>query len=616
MCAVLAWLIGLAAVAIFSDIGLGGGGRDDRSASGGRGERIGRGLVGLRRSDGSEFLSWRGLVGLRRSDGSVFLSWRWLSDDPPRTGFLLLRRPAGAPEQDWRQITPSPILDSTNYLDETAKPGVDYEYAIRTVLWEVEGPIEGTVEVHAKPQPYICVPLDGDYQAMQVVPADLDGDGEYELVIKQPLFNSDPYQHPGYWKPSPGTYKLEAYKLDGTLLWRYDMGEAIEMGIWYAPYTAYDLDGDGKAEVFTKAGNGKREATGHVISGDEWLVVLDGETGEVRQRLPWPSREGFEDYNRYCRNFLYIAYLDGREPHLIAQRGTYGIIKIAAYNGALEQVWYWEASGEYEPYRGQGAHTAVAADIDQDGRDEVVFGAAALDDDGTGLWCLGEGHPDALHVAHILPEREGLQVFYGIEPPHQQGAVCLVDAATGELIWSYEGPTKHVHGHGMAADVVSEEPGMELYTGEADGSRKFFYTADGRPIQQDVRAWSLSLFGVYWDREPTKFIVDAGRGLMLQYPDREVLNFRSDHEQARVIAVLDLIGDWREEVIVSVPGELRIYSTTVPASQKRVTLMQDRMYRTGAARWGMGYPCQPQESGLILETGRKKTGAAFWDGIL
>ncbi len=599
MALLLIVFMAVAFLALFGELGFGGGPSGEGSSDGGRGEKLGRGLIAL-----------------RRRDGSVYLGWRWLADDPPSTGFVLLRRPAGAGENDWQQITAAPILDSTNYLDETAKPSVEYEYALRTMLGEVEGPIEGQVSVGGESQEYLAVPLDGEYQAMQVVAGDLDGDGEYELVIKQPLFNSDPYQHPGYWKPSPGTYKLEAYKLDGTLMWRYDMGEAIEMGIWYAPYTVFDLDGDGKAEVYVKAGDGKREESGHVVSGDEWVAVLDGETGQERARVPWPSREGFQDYNRYCRNFLYVAYLDGAEPHLIVERGTYGIIKIAAYDGALEQAWYWEASGEYEAYRGQGAHTAVAADVDGDGRDEIVFGAAALDDNGTGLWCLGEGHPDTLHVAHILPDREGLQIFYGIEPPHERGAVCLVDAATGEVIWQYEGPTKHVHGHGMAADVVADEPGMELYTGEADGSRKFFYTADGRPIEHDVSSWSLSLFGVYWDRERTKLIVDRGRGIMFAYPEQQVLNFREEHEQAQVIAVMDLLGDWREEVIVSVPGELRIYSTTVPASEKRVTLMQDRMYRTGAARWGMGYACQPQESGLMLEAGRKKTGADFWEGIL
>jgi rhamnogalacturonan endolyase len=571
------------------------------SGGAGRGEKLGRGLVAV-----------------RRPDGHVYLGWRFLADDAPKMGFFVFRRPHGGTEEDWRQLNAAPILDSTNYLDERANPGCAYDYRLQPCLGEVEGPIEGEVTVSAEgSRPYLCVPLAGGYQPFHVVPGDLDGDGEYELVVKQPLFNSDPYQHPGYWKRSPGTYKLEAYRLDGTLLWQYDMGWAIEQGIWYSPYTVFDLDGDGRAEVFTKAGEGDpREPTGHVTSGPEWLVVLDGETGEEKQRLPWPSRDGFEDYNRYCRNYLYVAYLDGKEPHLVVQRGTYGLIKIEAYDGGLEKVWSWEASGEYQGYRGQAAHTAVAADVDGDGKDEIVYGSAALDHDGTGLWCRGEGHPDTLHVAHILPDREGLQIFYGIEPPHERYAVCLVDAATGEMIWGYDGPTTHVHGHGMAADVIPDEPGMELWTGEADGSRYFFYTADGRPIQGDFTQWPLAPFAAYWDIGLTKAVVDPESGRVFAYGQEDYLRFFEGDARPHILGVVDMLGDWREEILVGLPGEVRIYTTTIPTGYRRITLMHDRMYRTGAARMGSGYPCQPQESGLIMEVGKKLTGEDFWEGIL
>jgi len=482
----------------------------------------------------------------------------------------------------------------------------------------VDGPVEAEITVAAGgSRPYLSVPLDGDHQPRRAVLGDLDGDGEYELVIQQPNFNTDPYQHPGYWKRSTGTYKLEAYRLDGSLLWRRDLGWSVEQGTWYAPYTVFDLDGDGRAEVITKAGEGDpREPEGHVKTGPEWILVLDGQTGEEKHRLPWPSREGFEDYNRYCRNYLYIAYLDGESPHLIVQRGTYGTIKIEAYDGAMEQVWRWEASGEYEGYRGQAAHTAVAADVDGDGCDEIVYGSAVLDQDGTGLWCRGEGHPDTIHVAHILPDSEDLQIFYGIEPRHERYAVCLVGAATGEMIWGYDGPTVHVHGQGMAADVLADEPGMELWTREADGSRAFFYTADGRPIEGDFTQWPLALYAAYWDARPSKALVNPKTGSVFTYPDEEHLSFAEGDAQPVVLGVVDMLGDWREEILVGLPGEVRIYTTTIPTGQRRVTLMHDRMYRTGAARMGSGYPCQPQESGLMLEAGRKLTGDDFWAGLL
>jgi len=145
--------------------------------------------------------------------------------------------------------------------------------------------------------------------------ADLDGDGIYEYIIKQPNFNTDPYQRPGYWKKSTTTYKLEAYRIDGTMMWRHDMGWSIEAGIWYSPWVVYDVDGDGKAEVYCKAGEGDpRDEKGLVQTGPEYMVKLDGQTGEVIAKMPWLSRDGFSQYNYYCRNFLTVAYLDGRKP--------------------------------------------------------------------------------------------------------------------------------------------------------------------------------------------------------------------------------------------------------------------------------------------------------------
>jgi rhamnogalacturonan endolyase len=344
-------------------------------------------------------------------------------------------------------------------------------------------------------------------------------------------------------------------------------------------------------------------------------VVLDGQSGAVRHRLPWPSREGFEDYNHYCRNYLYIAYLDGQEPHLIVQRGTYGLIKMVAYNRELEQVWSWQAEPG-TPYAGQAAHTAVAADVDGDGCDEIVYGSAVLDHDGTELWSRATGHPDNLHVAHILPDRPGLQIFYGLEPPHKQHGICVVHAATGELLWGYASPTRHIHGHGLAADFIAEEPGMELFTGEADGSARFLFSADGRLLASDLASWPLSMLAAYWDAGPTKALLDPAHGRLFAFPDKEYLRLGEEGRPLQVLAVLDLLGDWREEILVGLPGELRIYTTTIPALHRRVTLMQDRMYRTGAARWGMGYPCPPQESGIYLQPGRRRAGADFWEGIL
>ncbi|MCX6902771.1 MAG: silent information regulator protein Sir2 [Verrucomicrobia bacterium] len=442
---------------------------------------------------------------------------------------------------------------------------------------------------------FVRIKLQGNYRAQKVGLADLDGDGQLDYLVKQPDFNTDPYQQPGYWKKSQDTYKLEAYRHDGTFLWRYDMGWAIEEGIWYSPVVAYDLDGDGKAEVFCKAGEGDpREPAGHVRSGAEYLVVLDGLTGKVKKKLPWPSREGFEDYNYYCRNLMGIAYLDGRQPHLIVERGTYTIIKVQAYDPLLNLKWSWEASGEYKKYRGQGMHGMHAADVDGDGRDEVIIGSAVIDDDGKPLWTTGKGHPDACYVADIDPARPGLEIFYGIEPGKKSNTVCLVEASTGKQIWGSPEITVHVHSQGMVADIIPEHPGLECYAGEAKGGTNYWlYTAGGQLLNHE-NLGDLAPRPVYWLDGPTK--VFETRGKLYRYPRQQVGQI-----EGRVVAIADCLGDWREEMITALEGEIRIYTTTIPATTRRVCLMQDRLYRTDVAAQTMGYFYPPQLGGTPLD---------------
>ncbi len=227
----------------------------------------------------------RGLVAVPAERG-VFLSWRLLAQDPTEVAFRVSRRVGTAGR--FECLTPAPLTAVTNYHDEQAPPG-EVSYRVEALANGMPLDDASTVTVRASaPQAYLRIPLAGSYRAHKVCLGDLDGDGEMELVIQQPDFNTDPYQQPGYWKVSPTTYKLEAYKLDGRMLWRYDMGWAIEAGTWYAPYTVFDLDGDGRAEVYCKAGEGDpREPTGHVMGGPEYLVKLDGKTGKVVDRAEW-----------------------------------------------------------------------------------------------------------------------------------------------------------------------------------------------------------------------------------------------------------------------------------------------------------------------------------------
>lgn len=537
----------------------------------------------------------RGVVALVRPDGSVYVSWRLLASDPPHTAFHVARaESAGGP---WQRLTQRPGADSCNFVDAAAQ-GKRGFYRVEAVA--SLGEERMTQPVLAVETPYLRLRLQGNYRAQKVGLADFDGDGRLDYLVKQPDFNTDPYQRAGYWKRSTDTYKLEAYRHDGAFLWRYDMGWAIEEGIWYSPIVVYDLDGDGKAEVFCKAGEGDpREPTGHVKSGPEYLVMLDGLTGRVKKRLPWPSREGFEDYNYYSRNLLGVAYLDGERPHLIVERGTYKIIKVQAYGPTLTPLWYWEASGAYQSYRGQGMHGMHAADVDGDARDEVVIGSAALDDNGTPLWNTRKGHPDACYVADVDPSRPGLEVFYGIEPGRQSNTVCLVEAKTGRMIWGSPEVTVHVHSQGMVGDIISEHPGMECYAGEAKGGTNYWlYTAQGKRLS-DQSLGELSPKAIFWLDGPTKVFI-VGNSIF-KWPRQKVGQI-----EGRIVAIADCLGDWREEVITALDGELRIYTTTVPATSRRVCLMQDRLYRTDVAMQTMGYFYPPQLGGTPLPgTGRK-----------
>lgn len=528
----------------------------------------------------------RGVVATTISGTHAYVGWRLLREDPENVGFNVYRREIGTAE--FLKVNQEPITRSTNFVDSTVKTGMAYRYRVKSVVNGKESDTPGEVYLFVTNvnKPYYSIKLETNAVPRKIGIGDLDADGVYDFVIQHPDFNTDPYHEPGYWKPSPKTYKLEAYSGKGRFLWRYDMGWAIEAGTWYAPYLVYDIDGDGKAEVYTKAGEGDpREIDGRVVDGPEYLVKIDPLNGEILAKRNWLSREGYGSYNYWSRNFLDVAYLDGQNPALIMQRGTYTLIKTEALDRQLNRLWYWESSGEYEKFKGQGQHGIMTADIDGDGRDELIPGTFALDDDGKPLWITGLRHNDVGYIADIDPVRPGLEIFYGIESRSPQNGVCLVDARTGEIIWGYPGKTVHVHDQGMIGDIDPDHPGMELYAGEAKGGSEFFlYNAQGTRLSDDSQLFGgdLSPKAVWWDADDLKEIASQ----------KNVFKFKSDtllKMEGKVILIADIVGDWREEIIVGLPGEIRIYTTNIPSDRRKTCLMQDRQYRTGIADPTSGY---------------------------
>lgn len=528
----------------------------------------------------------RGIVALPRRAGEIYIGWRLLKTDQRNSAFDVYRR---TPRHPTTKLNETPIRQTTDFADKHPLPGVDHEYFV-VPAGDRPAPDAQGVRVRPADQPvnHLSIRLDGDHTFQKCGIADLDGDGNYDYVIKQPNASIDPYEK--YWKPSPETYKIEAYLSDGTFLWRHDLGWAIERGIWYSPMVVYDLDGDGKAEVCLKSGQGdRRDADGRVRSGPEYVLVLDGLTGKEKARAEWPARDLFPAYNYASRNQMCVAYLDGKTPCLILQRGTYNVIHVRAYQlhaGKLQQLWQWDDGEEGPRYRGQGAHSMHAVDIDDDGRDEVFLGSAVLDDHGVGLWSTGLGHPDHHYVGDIDPNRPGLEVYYGMETRQTENGCCLVDAGTGEILWGLGVPSRHVHSTGMCADIDASVPGLECYSSDTDQLKesniRWLFSGDGKILRNDLD-WGFGLRNVYWDADTQKELVRGRR--IFQYNGQDYGAVLA----GSIVAIADVLGDWREELVMTLPGELRIYTTTIPANDRRICLMQDPLYRADVCIQAMGY---------------------------
>lgn len=336
-------------------------------------------------------------------------------------------------------------------------------------------------------------------------------------------------------------------------------------------------------------------------------------TGKEITKANWPIRtERLGNYNRQNRNQLGVAYLDGKTPCLIVARGTYKAMLVDAYqfnNGQLENLWSWDGDEENPIVRSQGAHTMLVCDVDNDGRDEIILGSAVLDDNGTLLWSAGLGHPDKVYVTDIDPSRPGLEVFYAVEALHDQDGlgICVRDAKTGELVWSVGESTIHI-GSGMVADVDPTLPGLESFAKEdSKGHRamqvpgrdsKYMFDAKGNKIGDGENIPPTNDW-LWWDAGKVRQYISNNRESIsvMKYNQGTV----QSGFQGNVVLTADLFGDWREEIITALPGELRIYSTTIPAKDRRVTLLQDNTYRQTVTVRTMGYQQPPVPSYYLGE---------------
>ena len=433
---------------------------------------------------------------------------------------------------------------------------------------------------------------------------------------------------------------MDAYKLNGTRLWQIDLGKNIRAGAHYTQFMVYDLDGDGKAEIACKTadgttdGKGKtigdatkdyRNAEGRVLEGAEFFTVFNGQTGEtlattdyLPNRFPidgWGTPEHNDrNGNRADRFLACVAYLDGKQPSVIMCRGYYARTVLAAWdwrNGKLTSRWVFDTKNGFSQYEGQGNHNLTAADVDNDGKDEVVFGAMVIDDNGKGLFTTGFGHGDALHVSDLDPTHEGLEVF-GIHENKDNDAnrpgMALYDAKTGKtLVRTAEG--KDV-GRGVAADIDPSHLGAELWGGMVVDGKSRLLNVKGEDIGE---APNSANFLAWWDGDLSRELLDGNH--VDKYKSGRLLTAEgctsNNGTKSTPALSADLFGDWREEVVLRTNDNksLRIYTTTIPTEHRLVTLMHDPQYRLSVSAQNVAYN-QPPHTSYYLGTGMKKAPKA------
>ncbi|MFH9814907.1 rhamnogalacturonan lyase [Streptomyces sp. NPDC017230] len=564
----------------------------------------------------------RGVVSVHTGDGNL-VSWRWLGTDPDNVSFNVYR--AGT------KVNSAPLTGSTTYFHSGAPSHADY--TVRAVV----GGTEQGDSVHAiqfragyKDVP-ISAPSGGTtpdgvsytYEANDASVGDLDGDGALDIVLKWQPTNAKDNSQSGY----TGNTIVDGIKLDGTRLWRVDLGRNIRSGAHYTQFQVYDYDGDGKAEVAMKTADGTRDGTGavigsssadhrnssgYILSGPEYLTMFNGQTGRAMGTVDYvPARGNVSSWgdsygNRVDRFLAGTAYLDGSRPSLIMARGYYTRSVIAAWDwrdGSFTRRWTFDTNSSTNAgrgYDGQGNHQLSVADVDGDGRDEIVYGAMAVDDNGHALWTTRNGHGDAMHVGDLDPSRAGLEEFK-VDEDSSKPSSWMADARTGQIIWATGASGDN--GRGVSADIWSGSAGAESWSSAESGIRgpKGTVVNSRKPASANFVSW--------WDGDPVRELLDGTR--VDKYGtsgDTRLLTgsgvASNNGTKATPVLAGDILGDWREEVIWRSTNNtaLRIYSTPHDTDRRITTLLHDTQYRTALAWQNTAYN-QPPHPSFFLGSG-------------
>ena len=601
--------------------------------------------------------------------GKVLVTWRMLPGDDATTGFDLYRHIGTGSET---KLNSQPITTATCWQD-AALTNYTHDVTYRLTRSGSSATLsQHTIKADQLSQkiPYISIPLQPTtdvcaidsvfYPANDISVGDLDRDGQMELIVKrlQGIRYADGtmsegtgagYSHPDCLYP----VIWDAYRLDGTFLWRVKGGPGVMLGN-SSCFAVADFDGDGRAEMairtvegtvfgdgmaipdtdsdgvidyrtwdnYYKTGDARGWKDHYCSAGPEFLSVIDGLTGRELARTDFIPRETSESWgdNYWKRaNSLRIGVgcFDGRQPSIFMARGVYARTVAEAWDyrdGQLTRRWHFDTSaagGEdsnrdgkpNSAYAGQGNHSFSVADLDGDGLDEVMYGSMAIDHDGVGLWTTGLGHGDAQHVGHFLPDRDGLQVYHCLESGKTM--VALHDARDGSIIWDKVGTSAGDMGRCMVADVAPGSPGCEFwYYGNElfaqDGTE--LMTADGTARAKE----KSSNMAIWFDGTLSRQLIDGG--IINSYANgRTFTMYRYDESfingtKSNPGWYGDLLGDWREEVILPSADKLtdiKIFSTWYPTEHKLPWLMTDHTYLMSALNENVGYN-QPTHTGYYL----------------
>lgn len=577
----------------------------------------------------------RGLIAVM-ADGYGFISWRWQGYEGLDVKYNLYK--------NGKLVNTEP-MQLTNYTDINAKKGDKYSVAPVTDGTEGEKSEEVTILENAYFDIPVQVPEGGvineesyTYNANDASAADLDGDGELEIILKWDPTNAHDAAQVGFTGPCI----IDAYKLDGTRLWRINMGKNIRSGAHDTQFMVYDFDGDGCAEMAVRTADGTVAGDGTIIgdadadyaalnngknlTGPLYLTVFKGADGSVIDTVDYDPQSYGDGYditdwgdgygNRSERYLAGIGSFDGVHTGFIMCRGYYtggegplgGRTVMAAYNlvdGKIQKVWRYDSKDIDNKYIGQGNHSMTMADIDYDGCDEVIYGSLVVDHDGKAMYSTQLGHGDAQHVTDAIPSRPGLEIYSCHEDRNAEYSYELRDARTGEIIVG--GPqTGFDNGRACMADIDPAYEGMEAWS-----SAGILTNADGVVIS--TKYTMAANFLNWWDGDLGREIQD---GIYIQkwmpeeektstiFTAKECVSINGTKSNPSLTA--DLFGDWREETIYPLKDNsaLRVFTTTIPTAYRIPSLLSDTQYRNHV---GLQNTCYNQPTHLSYYLGYDTT---------